>query len=230
MSDVEMEDIEISPRQLSDRQMTVLVSLWRLSHYKQAPWSSWSILYSRRRPKNRSRSPMICFDTATYEMLRKQQEEELKKRQLHQHQIWQHVQDRLAEQNKILEEEEKQQGKGVNRNGKKNKLAGAASSTANGSSSSSTVVSDVSVSPESSPAKAKRSIRWGLQNNMIKKFDKTQPITLVNVPAVDKRPTKSALKIRTHHSINNPHHKPTDTKANNNTNGTPARKHAVDFF
>lgn len=59
-------------------------------------------------------------------------------------------------------------------------------------------------------------------------FDKTQPITLVNVPAVDKRPTKSALKIRTHHSVNNPHHKPTDTKAN--TNSTPARKHAVDFF
>lgn len=59
-------------------------------------------------------------------------------------------------------------------------------------------------------------------------FDKTQPITLVNVPAVDKRPTKSALKIRTHHSVNNPHRKPTDTKTN--TNGIAARKHAVDFF
>ncbi|KAF9387214.1 hypothetical protein CPB97_002798 [Podila verticillata] len=227
MSDVEMEDIEIAPRQLSDRQMTVLVSLWRLSHYKQAPWSSWSILYSRRRPKNRARSPMICFDTATYEMLRKQQEEELKARQLHQHQIWQHVQDRLAEQNRLVEEEEKQQRKGENSNGKKNKKSAAASAS-NGSSSSSTVGSDGSISPEFSPTKPKRSIRWGLQNNMIKKFDKTQPITLVNVPAVDKRPTKSALKIRTHHSANNPRPKPTDTKAN--TNGIPARKHAVDFF
>lgn len=110
----------------------------------------------------------ISFDTATYEMLRKQQEEELKKRQLHQHQIWQHVQDRLAEQNKILEEEENKQRKGETSKGKKNKKAGAASSAANGSPPSSTVGSDASISPESSPIKAKRSIRWGLQNNMIK--------------------------------------------------------------
>lgn len=100
-------------------------------------------------------------------MLRKQQEEELKARQLHQHQIWQHVQDRLTEQNRLMEEEEKQQRKGENSNGKKNKKS-AATSASNGSSSSSTVGSDGSISPESSPAKPKRSIRWGLQNNMIK--------------------------------------------------------------
>lgn len=100
-------------------------------------------------------------------MLRKQQEEELKARQIHQHQIWQHVQDRLAEQNRLMEEEEKQHRKGENSNGKKNKKS-AATPASNGSSSSSTVGSDGSISPEFSPAKPKRSIRWGLQNNMIK--------------------------------------------------------------
>ncbi|KAF9431300.1 hypothetical protein BGZ94_000007 [Podila epigama] len=199
--------------------MSVLVSLWRLNHYKQAPWSSWSILYSRRRPKNRARSPMLCFDTATYEMLREQRDEQLKARQLHQHQIWQHVQDRLAEQNRILEEEKAKTGKEK----KNDKIS---STTVSSSGSTTTTTTTVTSTGTTS---VKRSIRWGLQNNMIKKFDKNQPITLVNVPALDKKPTKSALKVRTTRTIQKSHAKPTtDTKAS--MNSIPVRKQAVDFF
>ncbi|KAF9199044.1 hypothetical protein BGZ49_010886, partial [Haplosporangium sp. Z 27] len=49
----------------------------------------------------------LDFDTKAYEILKEQQEEDTKVKQMHQHHIWQHVQDRLAEQNKILEEEKK---------------------------------------------------------------------------------------------------------------------------
>ncbi|KAG0264629.1 hypothetical protein BG011_006475 [Mortierella polycephala] len=188
-----MEDIVVSqPKRLTDTQMSTLVSLWRLSHYKQAPCSSWSILYSQqRRPKRRSRSPMICFDTATYELLKKQQEEELMKKQIHRHQIWQHVQDRLAEQNKILEQEMPQSKKSKKQQLKAEVAMDGISTTTSGSSTT---------------ASPKRSIRWGLQNNMTKRFDKTVPLTLVPVPAIDKRPTKSALKVRTTHTIQNHHH------------------------
>lgn len=70
------------------------------------------------------------------------------------------------------------------------------------------------------------------------------PITLVKVPSVHTRPTKSALKVRTPHSIQNNNKqqqhaskKPssttsTDTKKSSSASSTPAsvRKHAVDFF
>ncbi|KAI8602971.1 hypothetical protein EDD21DRAFT_370381 [Dissophora ornata] len=275
MSDMEIDDIQVGqPKQLTDRQLTFLVSLWRLNHFKQAPWSSWSILYSQRRPK-RSKAPMLCFDTPTYDSLVKQREEELKKKQLHQHQIWQHVQDRLAEQNRLLEEEEEEQvltkvnglvqGKQQGVSGKKSKkqqkdatmAAVSVSITATGvaaadlalpllSPTSSSTITSGSGSPETTPIK--RSIRWGLQNNMTKKFDKTSPITLVDVPAFDKRPTKSALKVRTahviqkgHHHHKNPSNKTASTTATKaaaqiaiaaaaNTNGPPARKQAMDFF
>ncbi|KAG0347196.1 hypothetical protein BG004_008235 [Podila humilis] len=154
---------------------------------------------------------MICFDTTTYEMLRKQQEEELLARQLHQHQMWKHVQDRLAEQNKILEEEEKNFKKNKTLT-KKNGIAVLPNNNSTGSgsassSSSKTGTSTGSSTPESLSS-TKRSIRWGLQNNMTKKFDKNQPLALENVPAMDKRPTKSALKIRMKLPT-----KSTDTKA-----------------
>ncbi|GJJ75629.1 hypothetical protein EMPS_07987 [Entomortierella parvispora] len=220
MADVEMEDIIIPPRQLSNRQMAALVSLWKLSHYRQAPWSTWSILYSQRRPKNRSRSPMICFDTKTYELLRKQQDEQLKAKQLHQHQIWQHVQDRLAEQNKALEKElAKADGKKVSSTKAVNGTTDAAASAA-------------------ASAAVKRSIKWNLEKNITKRFDKNLPITLVPIPAVDTRPVKSALKVRTHHTIHNPHHKngvkgsPSSDTKKSATASTPAkgRKQASDFF
>ncbi|KAF9279336.1 hypothetical protein BGZ68_007973 [Mortierella alpina] len=237
---IEMEE----PRQLSERQLASLVGLWRLSHYRQAPWSSWSILYSPRRPNRRTRSEMISFDTTTYEALRKQQEDLLKKKQLHQHQIWQHVQDRLAEHNKVLEQEkaEKQQTE-LQEKSKKGKGAPADKDDTPSpivSTASSSTVTSAGGSPEvTSPTK--RSIRWGLQNNMTRRFDKTVPITLVPVPAVDKRPTKSALKVRTPPAINKPRGKrvtsititkksSTDTNSQTAPGTTSIRKHAVDFF
>lgn len=189
-----MEDITLpQERQLSNRQMAALVALWKLSHYKQAPWSTWSILYSQPRPKRSGSSPMIwygngriwrrltgendlvgnslgtnrhftvlflllsnSFDTKTYQLLRKQQDEELKAKQIHQHQIWQHVQDRLAEQNKALLEqaaaEEEEVGKTQEKktkNSQKNKAG------TNGT-------SGVAV------AAKKRSIKWNLEKNITK--------------------------------------------------------------
>ncbi|KAF9151905.1 hypothetical protein BG015_006077 [Linnemannia schmuckeri] len=251
MADIEMEDIEIGQsRQLTDRQMSSLVSLWRLSHYRQAPLSSWTMLYTQRRPKRKS--PMICFDTKMYKLLREQQAEDMKKKQAHQHQIWQHVQDRLAEHNQILEQEKAEESKKARRQQQKEAVEAAATMDEEDNEDtaapiitdedSSTVTSSASTSPESTPAK-KRSIRWGLQNNQTKRFDKTLPITLVKVPSVDTRPTKSALKIRTPHTIQNNHKqqhaskKPspsatTDTKQPSSASSTPVsvRKHAVDFF
>ncbi|KAG0295846.1 hypothetical protein BGZ96_010859 [Linnemannia gamsii] len=254
MSDIEMEDIEIDQaRQLTDRQMSSLVSLWRLSHYRQAPLSSWTMLYTQRRPKRKS--PMICFDTKMYKLLREQQAEDMMKKQAHQHQIWQHVQDRLAEHNQILEQEKAEESKKTRRQQQKKVVEAAATMDEEDNEDtaapiistgvdedSSTVTSSASTSPEATPAK-KRSIRWGLQNNQTKRFDKMLPITLVKVPSVDTRPTKSALKVRTPHSIQN--HKQqqhaskkpssttsTDTKKSSSASSTPAsvRKHAVDFF
>ncbi|KAI1295956.1 hypothetical protein EDD11_007685 [Mortierella claussenii] len=282
MSDMEIDDITVDQaRQLTERQLSSLTSLWRLSHYKQAPWSSWSILYSRPRFR-RSRSPMLVFDTDTYQILKEHQEQELKRKQIHQHHIWQHVQDRLAEQNRILEEEKAQAAETSSlssssgeksKNQKKGQEAGArgkqetvaVSTTMNldegdlpslSPTSSSSTVTSGSGSPETTSAPLKRSIRWGLQNNMVKKFDKTSPITLVTVPAVDKLPSKSALKIRTAHTIQrkttavNRSGKPMATSTTtattttttatttaitpkNNTSNKrepPARKRAVDFF
>ncbi|KAF8945919.1 hypothetical protein BGZ47_001746 [Haplosporangium gracile] len=251
MADIEMEDIEIGqPRQLTDRQMSSLVSLWRLSHYRQTPLSSWTMLYTQRRPKRRS--PMICFDTKMYKLLREQQAEDMKKKQAHQHQIWQHVQDRLAEHNQILEQEKAEESKKARRQQQKEAVEAAATMDEEDNEDtaapiiteedSSTVTSSASTSPESTSAK-KRSIRWGLQNNQTRRFDKTLPITLVKVPSVDTRPTKSALKARTPHTIQNNHKqqhaskKPasnaaTDTKKSSSASSTPVfvRKHAVDFF
>ncbi|KAK5829351.1 hypothetical protein F5H01DRAFT_330017 [Linnemannia elongata] len=250
MADIEMEDIEIGqPRQLTDRQMSSLVSLWRLSHYRQAPLSSWTMLYTQRRPKRKS--PMICFDTKMYKLLREQQAEDMKKKQAHQHQIWQHVQDRLAEHNQILEQEKAEESKKARRQQQKEAVEAAATMDEEDNEDtaapiiteddSSTVTSSASTSPESTPAK-KRSIRWGLQNNQTKRFDKTLPITLVKVPSVDTRPTKSALKVRTLHTIqsNKQQHASkksstttnTDTKKSPSASSTPVsvRKHAVDFF
>ncbi|KAF9192395.1 hypothetical protein BGZ50_008525 [Haplosporangium sp. Z 11] len=200
---------------------------------------------------------MICFDTPIYELLKKQQEEELMKKQIHRHQIWQHVQDRLAEQNKILEQEMPQSKKSKKQQLKAEVAMDGISTTTSGSSTT---------------ASPKRSIRWGLQNNTTKRFDKTVPLTLVPVPAVDKRPIKSALKVRTTHTIQNHHHSKTsiltsgtkstktttttasssattttttttttaasgDTKNDTNVgavsgagHSVPARMHAVDFF
>ncbi|KAH7060225.1 hypothetical protein BKA57DRAFT_446626 [Linnemannia elongata] len=250
MADIEMEDIELGqPRQLTDRQMSSLVSLWRLSHYRQAPLSSWTMLYTQRRPKRKS--PMICFDTKMYKLLREQQAEDMKKKQAHQHQIWQHVQDRLAEHNQILEQEKAEESKKARRQQQKEVVEAAATMDEEDNEDtaapiiteddSSTVTSSASTSPESTPAK-KRSIRWGLQNNQTKRFDKTLPITLVKVPSVDTRPTKSALKVRTLHTIqsNKQQHASkksstttnTDTKKSPSASSTPVsvRKHAVDFF
>ncbi|KAF9542372.1 hypothetical protein EC957_002107 [Mortierella hygrophila] len=251
MADIEMEDIEIGqPKQLTDRQMSSLVSLWRLSHYRQAPLSSWTMLYTQRRPKRKS--PMICFDTKMYKLLREQQAEDIKKKQAHQHQIWQHVQDRLAEHNQILEQEKAEESKKTRRQQQKEAVEAAATMDEEDNEDtaapviteddSSTVTSSASTSPEATPAK-KRSIRWGLQNNQTKRFDKTLPITLVKVPSVDTRPTKSALKVRTPHTIqsnNKQQHaskKPsttitTDTKKSRSaySSSVPVRKHAVDFF
>ncbi|KAG0273024.1 hypothetical protein BGZ95_011168 [Linnemannia exigua] len=257
MSDIEMEDIEIDqPKQLTDRQMASLVSLWRLNHFRQAPLSSWTMLYSQRRPKRKS--PMICFDTKMYKLLREQQDEEMKKKQVHQHQIWQHVQDRLAEHNQILEQEKAEESKKARRQQQKEAVEAAATmdeednedtaapiiSAAMVDEDSSTVTSSASSSPDATPAK-KRSIRWGLQNNQTKRFDKTLPITLVKVPSVDTRPSKSALKVRTSHTIQNNNNKQqqhaskkpskiNDTKASSSASSSktpvPARKHAVDFF
>ncbi|KAF9572753.1 hypothetical protein EC968_009481 [Mortierella alpina] len=241
---MEIDPIEMEePRQLSERQLSSLVGLWRLSHYRQAPWSSWSILYSQRRPNRRSRSEMISFDTTTYEALRKQQEDLLKKKQLHQHQIWKHVQDRLAEHNKVLEQEkaEKQQAELQGKKSKKGKGAAASKDDVPSpvvSTASSSTVTSASGSPEiTSPTK--RSIRWGLQNNMTRRFDKTVPITLVPVPAVDKRPTKSALKVKTNPAIQKYQDRKAaimasilrmDTKSQPASGTTSIRKHAVDFF
>lgn len=67
-----MEDIEIGqPKQLTDRQMSSLVSLWRLSHHRQAPLSSWTMLYTQRRPKRKSPmiwlvNPFTAFSSASY--------------------------------------------------------------------------------------------------------------------------------------------------------------------
>ncbi|KAG0380371.1 MAG: hypothetical protein J3R72DRAFT_460400 [Linnemannia gamsii] len=256
MSDIEMEDIEIDQsKQLTDRQMASLVSLWRLNHFRQAPLSSWTMLYSQRRPKRKS--PMICFDTKMYKLLREQQDEEMKKKQAHQHQIWQHVQDRLSEHNQILEQEKAEESKKSRRQQQKEAVEAAATmdeednedtaapiiSAPMVDEDSSTVTSSASSSPDTTPAK-KRSIRWGLQNNQTKRFDKTLPITLVKVPSVDTRPTKSALKVRTPHAIQNnkkqQQHaskkpsKTNDTKASSSASSSKApvsaRKHAVDFF
>ncbi|KAF9166901.1 hypothetical protein BGX21_004558 [Mortierella sp. AD011] len=259
MSGIEVEDIQIDqPNQLTDRQLSSLVSLWRLSHYKQAPLSTWSILYSRRRPR-RSRGPILCFDTKTYEILRQQREDDFKKKQLHQHQIWQHVQDRLAEQNRILEQEKTGKAKTKAQGNEElqfpsvktaikinvSDLASPDLSPTSSYSSSPTITSG-SCSPELNPTK--RSIRWGLHNNMTKRFDKTSPITLVTVPATDKLPGKSALKVRTAHTIQKQPPKSTKTTATTTTtttttitttstantaapnNNHPPRKRAVDFF
>ncbi|KAF9902438.1 hypothetical protein EC991_004953 [Linnemannia zychae] len=238
--------------------MSSLVSLWRLNHYRQAPLSSWTMLYTQRRPKRKS--PMICFDTKMYKLLREQQDEEMKKKQAHQHQIWQHVQDRLAEHNQILEQEKAEESKKARRQQQKKAVEAAAtmdeednedtaapiiSAGAGLDEDSSTVTSSASSSPDTTPAK-KRSIRWGLQNNQTKRFDKTLPITLVKVPSVHTRPAKSALKVRTPHTIQNNSSKQqqqhaskkpsktTDTKASTSASSSKApvsaRKHAVDFF
>ncbi|KAG0043604.1 hypothetical protein BGZ83_011218 [Gryganskiella cystojenkinii] len=214
-----MEEIIIPQRKLSNRQMGALVSLWKLSHYRQAPFSSWSILYSSPRPKDTRRSPMICFETKTYELLKKQQEEELKAKKLHQHKMWQHVQDRLAEQNKALLEQE---GKEITA------ASGRKSNSKTGTNGTS----------EAAAAAKKRSIKWSLDKNITKSFDKNMPITLVPIPAVDKRPAKSALKVRTPHVIHKGHNTShSDTKKS--TTGSSAasaasskagRKHASDFF
>ncbi|KAG0309365.1 hypothetical protein BGZ98_003160 [Dissophora globulifera] len=253
MADMEIDTIQIqdAPKQLTNRQMSSLVSLWRLGHYKQAPWSTWSILFSQRRPK-RSKSPMLCFDTPTYEMLRKQRDEELERKQRHQHQIWQHVQERLAEQQRILDEEEnlpaKQKGIAITplTTSTTTTVQGLVSPVLSTTSSATLSSGSGSGSPDSTPTK--RSIRWGLQNNMIK----------LDVPSVDTRPVKSALKVRTVNTIQKDQHqknklkihraggasaKPATTmtaatiaKASAGTadNATaeaiPARKHAVDFF
>ncbi|KAF9111034.1 hypothetical protein BGX27_005495 [Mortierella sp. AM989] len=204
------------------------------------------------------------FDTTTYNILRQQQDEDFRKKQFHQHQIWQHVQDRLAEQNKILEQEKVKQPKTQSKGNQLLHISPAEAleeSTAMevtvsdiaspdlsiSSSSSSSTVTSGSCSPELNPTK--RSIRWGLQNNMIKRFDKTSPITLVTVPAIDKRPSKSALKVRTSNIIQKQSFKTTKTTttttttttatttstnntktANNTKNGFPSRKRAADFF
>ncbi|KAG0215411.1 hypothetical protein BGX28_010116 [Mortierella sp. GBA30] len=183
----------------------------------------------------------MCFDTATYDLLRDQQEQLLKKKQQHQHQIWQHVQDRLAEHNKVLEQE-KAQEKHMPVQGtkatKKQKSSRSLKEDEISSSASSSTVTSASGSPETA-SPTKRSIRWGLQNNTTKRFDKTIPITLVPVPAVDKRPTKSALKVRTPHTIRSSHTSSIATataatkhKSDTNTQSStiPIRKHAVDFF
>jgi len=98
----------------------------------------------------------FSFDTKTYELLRKQQDEQLKAKQLHQHQIWQHVQDRLAEQNKALEKESgKTTGKKV---------------------SSTKAVNGTSVAAAS--AVTKRSIKWNLEKNITKSKTATRcPLT-----------------------------------------------------
>ncbi|KAG0358765.1 hypothetical protein BC939DRAFT_461285 [Gamsiella multidivaricata] len=250
MNDMEIEDVQVDqPRQLTDRQLASLISLWRLSHYKQAPWSTWSILYSQRRPR-RSRAPMLCFDTPTYKLLKQQQEEDLQKKQMHQHHIWKHVQDRLTEQNEILEQEKVQKSaQGKKSKNQQKRASGVTVSTdmdTSGSSpvlsptsSSSTVTSDSGSPKNTTPIK--RSITWRLQNNTVKRFDKTSPITLVSVPAVDKRPVKSALKVRTSQTIQKTTATKTTTtttttttKSNTNTKNASAaglaRKHAVDFF
>ncbi|KAF9105984.1 hypothetical protein BGX29_010856 [Mortierella sp. GBA35] len=262
MSDIEMEDIEIDqPRQLTNRQMSSLVSLWRLSHYRQAPFSSWSMLYSKRRPKKRH--PMICFDTRTYNILREEQDDAMKKKQVHQHQIWQHVQDRLAEHNRILEQERAEESKAGRRQQQKVAVDSAATMDEEDNedtrapivsgglgvgdcdyddAESSTVTSSASSSPDTT-SKRKQTIRWGLQNNQTRRFDKTLPITLVKVPSVDTRPAKSALKVRTHHTILSSHTQKqiaskksstattttTDTKSASSTSAS-IRKSAMDFF
>ncbi|KAG0215597.1 hypothetical protein BGX31_000814 [Mortierella sp. GBA43] len=128
---------------------------------------------------------MYCYDTTTYQWLVEQRNAALKAKQLHQHKIWQHVQDRLAEQNEIIEEEVLE-------------MAGA-----QGISGSDTTDNDEDTTlPDSSQlTPRKRTIRWGLQNNTTKRFEKTSPITLVTIPAFDKRPIKGVLKIRTESTI-----------------------------
>jgi membrane protein involved in colicin uptake len=117
-----------------------------------------------------------------YKLLREQQDEEMKKKQAHQHQIWQHVQDRLAEHNQILEREKAEESKKARRQQQKEAVEAAAtmdeednedtaspivSAGAGADEDSSTVTSSAGSSPDTTPAK-KRSIRWGLQNNQTK--------------------------------------------------------------
>ncbi|KAF9349396.1 hypothetical protein BGX26_012293 [Mortierella sp. AD094] len=198
----------------------------------------------------------LDFDTRTYDILRQQQEDDFKKKQLHQHQIWQHVQDRLAEQNKILEQEKTGKAKAKAQGNEELQLPPAVTAIKTGvsdlaspdlsptsSSSSSPTITSGSCSPELNPTK--RSIRWGLHNNMTKRFDKTSPITLVTVPAIDKLPSKSALKVRTAHTIQKQSSKTTKTTTTITTttntttstanttapsNSHPPRKRAADFF
>jgi membrane protein involved in colicin uptake len=118
-----------------------------------------------------------------YKLLREQQAEDMKKKQAHQHQIWQHVQDRLAEHNQILEQEKAEESKKARRQQQKEVVEAAATmdeednedtaapiiSTGGADEDSSTVTSSASTSPETTPAK-KRAIRWGLQNNQTKRM------------------------------------------------------------
>lgn len=118
------------------------------------------------------------FDTKMYKLLREQQAEDMKKKQAHQHQIWQHVQDRLAEHNQILEQEKAEESKKARRQQQKQAVEAAATMDEEDNEDtaapiiteddSSTVTSSASTSPEATPAK-KRSIRWGLQNNQTKR-------------------------------------------------------------
>ncbi|KAG0254042.1 hypothetical protein DFQ27_007077 [Actinomortierella ambigua] len=93
---------------------------------------------------------------------------------------------------------------------------------ANGSSKASSKVP--ALKDPSAFQKHKRSIRWGLQNNTVRRFDKDIPLKDVRLPPVDRRPTKSALKVRTPNGIQ---------KAGSATAGSkyyPPRKTAADFF
>ncbi|KAG0244673.1 hypothetical protein BGW41_006912 [Actinomortierella wolfii] len=171
------------------------------------------------------------FDTEMYEKLVKLQEEERRQQQLRQHRIWQHVQERVAQQQKLLEEEEAAAAAAAaaststpsTTNGDTNAAVQALFADLNAELSSSTTSSKVpALKDPSTFQKHKRSIRWSLQNNTIRRFDKNMPLQNVKLPPTDSRPAKSALKVRTPNGIQKP--SATDSKY------FPPRKTAVDFF
>jgi hypothetical protein len=100
--------------------------------------------------------------------MKQQQAEARKQKQQHQRQIWQHVQSRLTEYNKILEEERalagiEQPAEPQPRMTKRQRaLANAAADAIE--------FSEELSQPSSSDTSGKRSIRWGLQNNTTKRM------------------------------------------------------------
>ncbi|KAF9973518.1 hypothetical protein BGZ73_003260 [Actinomortierella ambigua] len=201
--------------------------------------------YFRRRHRRHS-----SINTELYQKLLEIQREEQKQKQLRQHRIWQHVQDRIARQQQLLDEEEAEAKKAAEAAAVTAQQEAATSTEPSTASSKSkdtnaavqALFADLNAELAASASKGKgssnvpalkdpstfqkhkRSIRWGLQNNTIRRFDKNIPLQDVKLPPMDRRPTKSALKVRTPNGIQKPAASTAGSKF------FPPRKTAADFF